>query len=299
MMKNICLFLLVFCLNGCRKVELSVDLPYQGDKLVVYGLIVPTEIVSVKVTKTYPPTGKITYIDGISDAEVLLFENDKLVEKLKYTGSGIYKSETSFKPKEKFAYSLKINAKGFPLVSTSNEIVPTLPKILSFKFDEKIESSLNKGRPARKFILNIADNDRASNFFSIKLEAFWQDTKANLVNFSIDQASGADSPCFFEYVKSFILNDVCFSNVDYEFKRGFEMNPIFEINNDFVRKDPERVVAKICQINKSYYEFCKTYYDEEGLLQAFNTPNPRYSNIKGGYGIFAAYNEVLIDLPVK
>ena len=142
-------------------------------------------------------------------------------------------------------------------------------------------------------------SNNESNFYNIKLEAFWQNNKANLVDFSTDQASGADSPCFFEYLNSFILNDVCFTNKDYEFKRGFELNPIFVINNDFLRKDPERIVAKISQINKSYFEFCKTYYDEEGLLQAFNTPIPRYSNINGGYGVFAAYNEVLIELPVK
>jgi hypothetical protein len=63
-MKIICLLLLVIFFNNCRKVELSVDLPYQGDRLVVYSLIAPTEIITVKVTKTYPPTGKITYIDG-------------------------------------------------------------------------------------------------------------------------------------------------------------------------------------------------------------------------------------------
>ncbi len=115
-MKIIYLLLLVICFNNCRKVELSVDLPYKGDRLVVYSLLDPTEIITVKVTKTYPPTGKTTYIDGIADADILLFENDKLVERLKSTKNGIYKSETNFKPKEKLAYSLKISAKGFPSV---------------------------------------------------------------------------------------------------------------------------------------------------------------------------------------
>ena len=99
-------------------------------------------------------------------------------------------------------------------------------------------------------ILRVADGSNESNFYNIKLEAFWQNNKANLVDFSIDQASGTDSTCFFEYLKSFVFNDVCFTNKVYEFKRGFELNPIFVINNDFLRKDPERIVAKISQINK-------------------------------------------------
>lgn len=298
-MKKSIIILLISIFGACKERELLVDLPYTGDKMVVYCVLSPAETIAVKVSKTYPPTGITTYINGVTDAEVLLYENDKLIEKLKYTDNGIYVSATSFKPKIGFAYQLIINAPTLPSITTSREIIPSAPTITSYNFNENINSNLNKGVPAKKLLIKIKDENNEDNFYSVSVGAFSQNNKSNLVDFSVDQANGSVSPCDFKYQNSVFMSDDCFKNSIYDFKRGYELNAFFLINNEFVKKDIEKVVVQIRHLSKSYYEFGKTYYEEEDLLRAFVIPNPRFNNIKGGFGIFATYNEILLEVPLK
>ena len=297
-MKNLYLILTVIVLNSCRERELSVEFPYEGDRMVVYCLLNPTEVVSVRVSKTYPPTGKVVY-DDIDEAEVLLYENDKLVERLAYTNKGIYQSSSHFKPKGGYVYSLKINAPTLPSITTTQEEVPTMPKIVSCEFDRKIESTMNKGKPARKLILKMKDDLNKVNFYSVRADGVWQNNKSGLSGFALDQASGSESPCYFMHWGSLILSDACFQNSIYELNRGYETDAFFNIDNTFKAKDLDRIVVQIRQLNKSYYEYCRTFYNAEDLEKAFIPPYPQYNNIIGGYGIFGACNEIEIAFAGK
>lgn len=298
-MKKICLLLLILLFNSCKEREITIPLPYEGDKMVVYAILSPSEIVKVLVSKTYPPTGKVIYTEGIKDADVNLYENAVMKEKLIHNENGYYISAGNFKPKAGFSYSLKISSPTLPSITTTEEVIPAAPIIESYQFDEKLESNLNKGKPAKKFFLTLKDNTSVANFFSLRLYGVWNIYKAQLNSFFIDQASGTDSPCFFDYFGQQMMSDICFQGGTYNFKMGYELDPIFIVNNDWVRKDLDKVEAQIRTVSKSYYEFSRTYYTATELEQAFSPPYPRYSNIKGGFGIFAAYNEVTLELSPK
>lgn len=297
-MKKICLLLSLSLFNSCKEREITIPLPYEGDKMVIYAILSPDEIVKVLVTKTYPPTGKVLYTN-VKDAEVFLYENAVMKEKLIYNERGYYISAENFKPKAGVSYSLKINSPNLPPVTTTEEVIPDAPDIESYQFDEKMESNLNKGRPAKKFFLTLKDNTSNADFFSVKLYGIWNVSKEQLTSFFIDQASGTDSPCFFEYSGQQIISDICFQGGTFQFKRGYELDPVFVVNDDWVRKDLDKVEAHIRTVSKSYYEFSRSYYTSTELEQAFSPPYPRYSNINGGYGIFAAYNEVILELSPK
>lgn len=64
----------------------------------------------------------------------------------------------------------------------------------------------------------------------------------------------------------------------------------------FITRDCDQVVLSLRKINLSYYEYAKTGYQEEGFLQMFAGQRNQYSNIQGGYGIWAAYSEAKVDL---
>ncbi|RYU93768.1 DUF4249 domain-containing protein [Emticicia agri] len=294
-MKKIILFLLILLFNGCKEREITIPLPYEGDKMVVYAILSPSEIVKVLVSKTYPPTGKEIYTEGINNAEVLLYENTILIENLTYTANGIYTSASNFKPKAGFSYSLKVNSPTLPSITTGEEVIPALPVIESYQFDEKMESNLNKGKPAKKFFLTLKDNNSGSDFFSVSLFAVRDIRKAELTAFAIEQASGTDSPCFFQYSQQLMMSDICFQGSIYHFKRGYELDPIF-LKRNLGGEDIDKVEGQIRTLSKSYYEYSRTRYTAFELERAFSPPYPRYSNIKGGYGIFAAYNETVLEL---
>lgn len=296
-MKKICVLLSLLFLNSCREREMAIKLPYEGDKMVVYAIFSPIDTVKVLVSKTYPPSTKIIYGEGIKDADVSLYENSVMKEKLVYNEKGYYTSAEHFKPKAGFSYSLKINSPTLPSITTNEEVIPDIPIVESYQFNEKMESNLNKGSPAKKLFLTLKDNTSNADFFSVELYGLWNIYRSALNSFFIDQASGTDSPCFFGYSGKQIMSDICFQGGTFQFKRGYELNPVLIVNDGWVRKDLDKVEAQIRTVTKSYYEFARTQYTVTQLEQAFSPPYPRYSNIKGGYGIFAAYNEIILELP--
>ena len=48
-----------------------------------------------------------------------------------------------------------------------------------------------------------------------------------------------------------------------------------------------------------YHKYLETAAIYDGLSLAFTEPNFSYSNIKGGYGLFAIYNEAIIKIPIQ
>lgn len=108
--------------------------------------------------------------------------------------------------------------------------------------------------------------------------------------------SDFEDPCQFSY-RGFVLNDLCSSNGIITLKKGIEIEYPSYLDLDLTAQD--KITVFIRQISRSYYEFCKTYYNENDLIVAFKTPYPRYTNITGGYGIFTGYNEIRKEFILK
>jgi hypothetical protein len=290
-MKN-SIIVFAFLFFACRKTELNQTLPYSGDKLVVFAFFSPSNEVSVYVSKTYPPSGQINYIKGIDNAEVLVFENDLLIEKLTYDSNGNYKSKIGYKPKIGNNYKIKVTALGYPEVYSNNELIPTTAKINKIEFKENIESKLNQNIPSKKLILTLKEFKELKNFYSINVIGFWQNKKSNLNGFSTNQPNGVQNTCNFNYLSNYLFNDECTFNEEIEISRGYETSTFFP---DLGRKNIQKAEIRISQISESYYLYSKTFYTEEDLVKAFITPNARFNNIKNGYGIFATFNETIIS----
>jgi len=100
-------------LQSCQETELGKDLPYEGDRLVLYSELKPDEVVKLRLSKTYPPTGKFTVTLGLACASVKLFENGLYKAQLAYSDSGNYVAPAGLKPKTGGAYSFEVSLAGF------------------------------------------------------------------------------------------------------------------------------------------------------------------------------------------
>ena len=106
-----------------------------------------------------------------------------------------------------------------------------------------------------------------------------------------------EDPCQFSYLSDIVLNDLCSSDGVLTLRKGIEIRHPFHLDVDLTAQDKITVFTR--QISKAYYEFCRTYYTEDDLMVAFKTPYPRYTNVTGGYGIFAGYNEIRKEFMLK
>lgn len=289
-MKKLTVLLILLIPFGCKEKPVNLELPYAGDKLVLFGQIRAGDTVRIEVQKTYPPTGMSTYIDGVTDATVKLFDEHGFLEMLGHMSKGIYASASGRKWQQGGKYRIEVDAPGFSLTSSDIETMPASPVVVSYEFGRSIDSKFNPGIPAKELIINIQDNTNEENYYMVSIErSIGKDTFGVNVFDLNNPMDDFEDPCQFSY-RGFVLNDLCSSNGIITLEKGIEIEYPSNLDIDLNAQDKITVFTR--QISKSYYEFCKTYYNESDLIVAFKTPYPRYTNVTGGYGIFAGYNEI-------
>ncbi|REA60179.1 hypothetical protein DSL64_16025 [Dyadobacter luteus] len=298
-MKKLIIFLLSFStFLGCKEKGVSLKLPYEGDRLVLFGQVDAADTVRIEVQKTYPPTGESTYIDGIANATVRLFDEAGFLETLKYQRKGIYVSGSGRKWQPGSRYKIEVEAPGFPPASTELEMMPTAPVVTSYEFGRSIDSKFNPGTPSKELIISIRDNPNEENYYMVIVRrSIGKDTFGTNI-FDLDRPmDDFEDPCQFRYLSNIVLPDLCAKNGEIILRKGVEINNQFGKEVDWTAQD--KVTVSTRQITKSYYEFCKSYYTESELITAFMPPFPRYTNITGGYGIFTGYSQTTKEFIIK
>jgi Domain of unknown function (DUF4249) len=279
--------LLVSLLFSCRKRSIDLEIPYEGKKMVVFAFFNPDSLLSVNVQPTYPPSGKFTYEGGIENAKVSIFENDVLIENLSYIRNGIYKSVFK-KPSVGKKYQIKISALGFPDIESTAEMIPAEANLIDISFEDLNSETLIG---TKLLSLNVKGDKNSDDFYAVLNTATQGKDIYSLSTLIIASHNPETNPCYFKGIGLTGFTDKCSSNEIIDFKLGLE------ILNFSYKTKPDKLVLNLRKINYNFYKYYISYQDvDEGLELAFLSPKPRFTNIKGGYGIFATYSQVNFDL---
>lgn len=249
------------------------ELPYEGDKLVVWSYIQPEETVEVTVSPTYEPLGLNT-VKVIDDAIVELYENDALVATLQHSENGVYTS--SFYPTVEKSYHLKVSAPDFEEVVISEKVVmPLKPEILDIVFLDSISfptSSQIDG--ILEIAIHLPDEDYIT-FRDMPLDSF---------NIGLNISSNTYLSDCSEKVGS-IIPVKCLINQD-------ELIYRFRYNR---RNRPDKVILQLATISDSFADFYLLDTDFEQGFSFVSEPINIYTNMQGGYGLLAAYNPFIYE----
>ncbi len=135
-MKYIISFLIFISLVSCQK---EINLLDRNDqtKFVVWCNLHPDSIVTAYVSKTSPPLSK--KVDRIvTDALVILYENNIPIDTLLNDSLTIYKSRKGFKPSVANIYILKIFKQGFPTLETLPDTMPPKPILIKYIAEDSV-----------------------------------------------------------------------------------------------------------------------------------------------------------------
>lgn len=284
-----CLAAPLFCLLGllaCTK-DLGVDLPYEGDRLVVYGVLSPDSIATLRVSQTYPPTGRYLYGRWVSTAVVRLYEDSILVEQLRHQSDGRYVSASNFKPQPGKLYHYMVSNVGFPDVRSLPERVPEPIRIDSYQFEELIPAAINPGKPARKLICQFTDLRQSNDYYAIQLLGYSTGKRVAVNSFGLDRPDEFEEGCGFRGLgrsNEYNLSDICFSGQMTAVRVGVELEGPVQPGGKNGKVD--RVVLTLRRANRGYFEYNRTFNANEGFLQAFQPPQVRYSNVEGATELF-------------
>ncbi|RIV18786.1 DUF4249 domain-containing protein [Fibrisoma montanum] len=276
---------------SCTK-DLGVDLPYEGNRLILYGVLSPDSVVTLRVGHSYPPTGRSVFDDGIQTAEVHLYEDSILVDKLAHQGEGFYVSTTSFKPTAGKSYYYQVLATGYPQAQSKPERIPDPVKFQNYKFDEVIRSTINSGFPTRKLTLSFIDDTQPDSYYAVDLRAYLEDQVLAINTFGLDRPDDVEDGCGFRSageLNEYNLSDICFNGQSTIVRIGVELQGYIQPGGRVGSAD--EIILSLRRTNRGYYEYKRTFNAVEGFLQAFQPPQLRYSNIDGGYGIILVYSK--------
>lgn len=281
-LKEIILLISTISIISCKKYY-DYNANYDGNKLVVNGIIEANEGVNVVLSQSRSPSGNIP-LQGfnIKNGRVWLYQNDKLVAEMTRNSKGKFTVEL-FKPQEGNVYRIKAVADNLDTVESYPIVIPPTPTINSFILKKDNTYAINQGESGAFFSVNIQDLSTEKNYYLLSSHV---QINADSVNTGFLKGLTADfESCEVNEVATFVfLTDKCFNG------SNFTLDYFSEHNNKGVLK------VQLSSIDKFFFNYLRNVEQPTGLELAFAEPKLVVSNIKNGYGVFVAKNTVTFSL---
>lgn len=288
---------MAIALVGCEE---YIEPPFELEesRLIISSNFSPDDQVSVRLTASQPVVGSGD-VREIQDANISIYEGDFLIESLNYVAGlngqlGVYRSH-DFIPVTGVPYTLRASAPGFTPVTASSSI-PTSVDITRLLVSNLNVSTSENGYELYDFELLVDYDDPtfAENFYDLRIKQ--QVFPFHVISNSVDTVF---SDPVFKTVES--LLDVTEENTTVGESSylvadkpggGVRINLVSKVNpkNEMLGD----LVVELRTVSRDYYEFQVGVQEEQRIYNTYSerSVSPNFSNIGGGYGVFAGYSRV-------
>lgn len=277
-------FTFIFILIGllatmsCRKLVQS-EFPYFPPKPVVNSILIADSLIKIHVSMA----SKLdtNELQGINNAQVLLYVNDTFKEQLTCADSGIYLSSITAVPLSK--YECKVIVAGYDTTSASCAL-PARARVFNPVYIAVVGKDQEGNRyPGLKFSFSNENNKLL--YYEAKI---------------IGNSSYNDLAYYENQTDPVLINEgyprVLFSN-------ELIQDTVYRIKANLFTDtyDNSSLIIEFRSVSFEYYRFLRQKYlynqgrfpdFEQGSYQGYQL----YSNVKNGYGIFAGYSADYSDI---
>lgn len=299
--------------------------------IVLNSFITPDSVVKVHISESRFFLDDNAKFKEINDAEVNIWVNDKLIEKMTATGMGYYVS--SFKPQIGEVIKLTATKNKFVDVSANTSVLPIIPIVrvdtLNHEFtesliiytgygnSEKMEDTVGV-RKTESFKISILFNDPASekNYYKLKVgklnyyddgsmdiwpAAFGLDDVVFQNNNQLDPFETSSYNYLMEFSDDFFNGKQYGLKITYiDFKETYYNNPSGDVYYPGMKKRiKQELLLELQHISTSYYQYIKTQSASNNMIEFFSEPVQIFSNIEGGIGILGSYSSSTYSIPLK
>jgi hypothetical protein len=282
------LFIILFANFSCRKLVKD-EFPEFSARPTLNSILISGKPVIVQVSLAEKmDTSQLTLINN---AEVLLYADEVFMETLASIGGGLYSSSFSAEPLK--TYRCEVNIPGYPMVSSTDSIPEPANMFDIIHINKAGKDEEGVTYPAIKF-----------TFTSKPAEKQYFEVAIRIIN------SGYERLAFLKTITDpVILNEglplALFCN-DIINDPSYTMTINYTTGSAGSSGDGPMLtflcplIVELRSVSYNYYQFVRHEYLYEQsrfpeFLAASVTAFPHFSNIKGGYGIFAGYSAVQSD----
>jgi hypothetical protein len=311
-LKFIILFVSIpFILTGCENDKINI--PDTGRKLVINGLITTDTTLNVRISKSYYYNAQSDILfDSINNARVLIFSNSNYLDSLRlvknyYSDYFFYSSNYWSKnivPTSGKEYSIVVKGPGYPDASASI-MVPNLVKI------ERLDTSRflvppNPNYPDMSNVrfkcqINFTDPIYETNYYLIRVSRYsrfeWWTENLDIRISSQDPIVEQKMALIGDEVYAIAFTDKAINGEKYGLQFIIDANEIgvpFIDNRATGNGKPiplykTVVYFRLYSISEEYFWYIKTLnLYNKNFNNPLTEPVLMFSNVKNGYGIFAA-----------
>ncbi|WP_212001973.1 DUF4249 domain-containing protein [Chitinophaga sp. HK235] len=267
------ILLLAGLLTSCEQ-RVNIQLPYDGDKIVVNSLLQPDSVAYIRVTRSVPAN---VYDDSgfqeISNAQVVLQQDGVDLTPLQ---SQVIKGRTYFVSKEKMTtgkvYTIKAAASGMIPVSGEDTLPP--PPVV-------YDPATQRGSTKVQFILE--DRAGVPDYYQIRLFTYGPDmTPDTIRSFRLDPvlSNNLIDAIANSYYPTLMMSDTRFDGKTATFVLETDL-PI----------NASQVMVEVSALTKNAYLYFRSISMQQRTTGGLITePVTVFTNVRNGYGIVAGIN---------
>lgn len=268
---------------GCQRV-LPIELPYEGDRLVVYMILAPDQALSAKVTRTAPPTGVQPSTWEVSDALFEVWENGQILDTLHFdVGQEQYVSTRGVGPQMGRRYEVRVHAPGFPSVQSPAVAIPDALPILGLSLrDSSFETgNSNAVGGILSATIQASPSQEGGIYFRAKSVINGEEE-----GFALCQGGEVRGGCIDPEDVRCVFAFSCLESTPAELRLGLTTG--LDNRGNGIRA--EYLAVEVQSLEEGLLQYLESIGQPIGLEQAFAEPGNLYSNLSGGYGLLGAMN---------
>lgn len=294
-MKRFLIIFLFLLSSGCELV-VDVDVPFDGEQLVVSSFNYPDSLWNASITLNRYILGpdSIPY-KRLENATVTIHDESGLVATLEHVADGKYRSGSE-KPQPGKEYTIHVSAPGHPSVE-AHSMIPIAATIASVE----IEDGAVDGKPTEIIKLTFVDRSDTKDFYHIRFEPIENDYDFLTGEFSLTvyphQISSVNPDLNSQFIPvdaGLLVKDVLFNGKQTEVRMRLTNTSPYEPNYFPSHFPGFRVVLR--SVSEDYYNYMATkQLQDETSGNPFAQPVNVYNNISNGFGIFAGLNSSIFE----
>lgn len=276
------MFVVSFLANYSCTREVTIDIPEHEPKPVLNCLFANDNIFKVHLGMS---SSILEEPLPVTSGEVIkLYGNSTFIESLVWENE-VYVSSTT--AQANVDYQIEWEKDGDKIITSDYSPEQTSIESVSFRDSVGIDEF---GDDYSECTLVFSDNPHQTNYYEISLLIHYTIEGENITRrtsvFSSDPIIKAEGLDEFEPI-DLVFSDEMINGQTYELKLNYF--PYWEAaNNQY------SLIVKFRSVTENYYKYSKSllmhrFYQESNIWNGFGSPVPMFTNIEGGYGIFAGY----------
>ena len=287
----------VFCAVSCNTV-VDYDVPAHEPGLVVTSFFSPDSTWSVSLHRTQPiQSARNTAPAPVDDGVVTIVRNDLQMpeEVLQLETDGYYRSALGTRPAPGGRYTVKATSPGLTELAEGTSVTPQRPEIADFSVTELEEPVDRDGY--RKDTHHLKLRIVGVPGVSVYRVAFFEFRESGSQSGFRHLFFGCNDTAVYHGYGDIDSEDVdqstTYGGVAILSAKHFQ-NGSRELTLMFNKyKDTRRFMIVVSALSTDYFEYQRTLLanpqGDSWLSDDFLLPTPIYTNIEGGYGVFAGY----------